>query len=395
MKVIDIPVSDIVINPAIATRKGGHDPQQTETIAKSYQERHDLGLSPIQMKPGLVRADGNGKYELIDGLGRLDACKLVNESGGLDGEELMFSAVVARADDEGAIISGIQANFHEAVDIFDRADAMGKLQALGKSGKEIARIFNLSEGTVTQTLKVNDIPKKFIKAYRDGDLEQDALTAIADLEADDPKRTEIMEEAMRHRQKITDILAKKEFNDKKAEVAKAIEDAKARTEELKAQAKEVEKQAKELDKAMSKAEDKNELEKLRKEKAEIDKTKKTVGKSWAQAEKDLVKAKDLKEKLATQSPTSKKAKATAEDVKEVARNKGVTKKGGKKIESSPRSKNNLIVLLTGIVEDESGKFSEAAKTLSTHIMEYLNGDVTELQLSNKLKTCCKTDEQYK
>lgn len=393
MKIIEIAAKDVVLNAGIATRKGGHDPDNIERIAKSYEQRHGAGLEP-QINPGLVRSV-DGKYELIDGKGRLDAVLLVNEAGGLDGEELMFRAQVARADDENAIISGIQANFHNAVDVFDRADAMAKLVALGKSQRDVANIFAMNEGTVSQMLKLNEAPKKFIKAFRDGDLEQDAVVAIMDLDADDSKRTEIMEECLRHKQRFTEILAKKEFNDKKAEVARTIEEAKAKVDELKEKAKEAEKAAKEADKALSKAKDEAETKALRTAKAEADKAKKAVGTEWAKAEKELIKAKDAKEKLATQSPTAKKSKVSPEEVKSTAKAKGLTKKGGKKIEATPRSKAQLVVFLTGIAEDEGDKITESQKTLATHLIEFLDGEVSDVQLANKFKTCCKTDEQYK
>lgn len=384
MKVIEIPLEDIVINPAIATRKGGHDPESVARIAKSYVERHEQHLDPVQIMPGLVRAlDGKAdKYELIDGGGRFEACKDVNASGGLDGEPMMFRAQVARAGDTEAVISGIQANFHDAVDVFDRADAMQKLLDLGQKQKDIARIFAMSEGTVSQMLKLNSVPKKYIKAVRDGDLEQDAAIFIAGLDADnEDQRNQIFEEAVRHRQRYDELMAKVDFKAKKAAADAAIEEAKAKSADLAAKAKEAEKAAKEADKALSKAKDEKETAKLRKEKEAADAAKREVGKAWAQAEKELVKAKESKEKLAAKSP-SKKSKATVEDVKEAAKSKG------KNVGPTPRTKNQFLVALEAITEDGKKPLPQSAKDLIGKIEGYLEGDYTEEQLANAFRKYC-------
>jgi transposase len=78
----------------------------------------------------------------------------------------------------------------EATDTFDRADAMQKLVDKGKKHVEIAEIYGLSEGTVTQTLKAGKLEKKYREAVRNGDLEQDAAIFLADLPTSDSQRTE-------------------------------------------------------------------------------------------------------------------------------------------------------------------------------------------------------------
>jgi ParB-like chromosome segregation protein Spo0J len=385
LSTIELNPDSVIVNAAIATRKGGHDPDSIDLIAKSYMTRHDEGLEPYQIMDGLVRALEDGTYELIDGDGRLQAVKVVNGAGGLNGEPMTFRARVVRANDEAAVISGIQANFHDAVDAFDRADAMQKLIDLGKKQKDVASIFGMSEGTVTQMLKLNKVEKKFVKAYRDGDLDQEAVIAIADLPVDDVKRMEIFEEAVRHRNKVVDILAKKEFRDKKAQLDAEIERAKERAKELEAAAKEAEKAAKEADKALAKTKDEAELADARKAAAAAKKAKDKIGKEWSAATKEVEKLRAAKDKLEPPTPTKKAARV--EDVKEAAKEKGV-----KNVGPTPRNKGQLVAAMESFSEDNKNPLPEPANTLIGKIEEFLDGECTEKQLRNAFLRCCR--EQF-
>jgi hypothetical protein len=235
---------------------------------------------------------------------------------------------------------------YEAWDIFERANAMQKLVDLGKKQVEVAAIFGLSEGTVTQALKAGKLEEKYVKAVRDGDLEQDAAILLANLPTSDAQRTEIFEGCIRHRQRFIDIMAKREFRIFKEKIAADFEAAKAKADEA-------------------------------------------FGKDWAKAQKGLVQAKVRYEKLAAQAPpASQKAKATAEDVREVAKGKGV-----KGVNLSPRSKDQLFVWFEAMGENEKNPLPKSAGGLIGKIEEYLDGDVSEMQLESAFRKCCVPDSK--
>lgn len=382
MKSIEVPVANIHVTDAIATRKGGHDKDSIERIAKSFMYRADAGIEPVQIMPIVVRPlEGEeDQYELIDGRGRVEAITLVNDTlGGIDGSPMLVRCTVVRGDDQQALVSGLQANFHDAIDAFDQADVAQKLIDTGMKQKDVAKVLNVTEGRISQILPLNKCAKKYVQAYRDGDLEQDAVIAIANMDADDNQRQEIFEEAVRHREKLTTILARREHKQKKSEIEAEIERTKALTAELAEKAKAAVKAQREADKLLAAAKDEKEVKKLRKVKEEADKEAKTVGKAWAEADRSFVKAKEAKEKLAANPPV-KKARATKEDVQEAAKAKGAKGTEDAKV---PKSKQRLIAEMEAM-ED----MPKSANDLMGKIEGFLDGDYTAAQLRNSfLKNC--------
>jgi hypothetical protein len=231
-------------------------------------------------------------------------------------------------------------------DIFERADAMQKLVDLGKKQGEVAAIFGLSEGTVTQTLKARDLEGKYKKAVSDGDWERDAAIVLANLDTSDSLRTEIFEECIRHRQHFADIMAKRDSRRLKEKLVADFEAAKAKVADA-------------------------------------------LGKVRTKARKELAQAKKRKDELADQSPhASKKAKVTAEDVREVAKGKGV-----KGINLSPRTKDQLVVLFEAMGENEKNPLPKSASDLILEIEAYLDSDVSGTQLESAFHKYCVPDSK--
>src|SRR5216684_1667553 len=263
MKVQEFKPEDVIVNLAIKTRKGELDQETIDRIAISYQERAENGQEP-QMQPGLVRASNGKTIEIVDGAHRWAACKVVNDAGGINGQPMPFLAYLVKEGDMDAIVSSIVANeYRKATNIFDRAEAMQKLVDLGKTQVEVAAIFGLSEGSVTQTLKAGQLEKKYIKAVLEGDMEQDAAIIIADLPVDSVKRQEIFDECVRHRNRLDEVMQRREHEKAKEAAALVVAEAKIQVEEAEVLAKEADRRKKAAEKLIEKTKDAGELEAAR------------------------------------------------------------------------------------------------------------------------------------
>ena len=410
MKTQEFDVNEVLENPAIAARAGALDAEHVMELAKSFAERIEAGLEH-QIQPGVVRMNGSGHPEVIVGRHRLGATRAYNESKGENDEALPFIAIVIRADDEQGLITAITENeYRLASNIFDRSESMQKLVDLGKSQKEVARIFNLSEGTVTQTLKAGKLQTKFKKAVLNGDLEQDAALMIADLDTDDELRMKIFEECLNHRQKFDDIMAKRETKAARAEADKSIEDAKAAAETAAKQVEEATQKQKDADKAFvevakesGKTKDLKTLEVIREKQDAVAKAKKEAEEELAKAEKlkeetkaKLARAKEKKAEV-LESTKASKTKVTPEDVERNAAEKGLKKKSGKNAEAKPLSRKEFIVALEAISEEKNEVgaplIPKSACDLIGAIEAFFDAEKSSIQLRNAFNKFCVPDSQ--
>lgn len=397
MEIQELRFKDLVFNEAVSARVGIPDPEKISHLAENFIERRGAGMNH-QIQPGVVRATGKGKFEVIVGRNRAYANKAATDAAK---EDYLFNAVVVESGDEAALIDAIQENeYRVASNIFDRATAVERLIALGKSQVEIATIFGLSEASISQTRKAGKLDTKYKRAVENGDLEPDAAILIANLDADETTKTEIFEEAQRHKERYLRIEASIGNKQARADADAKIKEAKEKADKIKedAKAKEaarkiLEKEAKELADSLSKTKDVDEKVKVDKareskiaEARELAKQGLVLLKDQDKALKALEKAKKdketLKEKQAAKRPTSQ------EEIKTAAKGKGLDtgklpRLNAQKIEAE----------LELLAEDKDNPVPTAVGELIGVLEQFINQDKTALQLRNAFVLFCKTDDQ--
>jgi len=390
MKVQELRATDVVVNPTIKTRKGELDQDTIDRLALNFQERAENNQEP-QMQPGLVRINAAGKHEIIDGAHRHAAVMFVNEQGGIKGEPLPFLAYVVREDDMDAIVSSIVANeYRKATNIFDRAEAMQKLIDLGKTQVQVAAIFSVDQATVSQTLAAGTLEKKYVKAVLEGDMEQDAAIVLASMPVDSAKRTEIFDLCIKHRNRIDEVMQRREIEKAKEAADVLIKEAKVKQDEAEAALKAQVKVIKSADNLLAKTKDELELAEGRKAKEAAMKAAKEAEKLIAATTKALDKAKKRKEELTTKAAAVKqKSKVNPEEVKRQAKGAGVTS-----VKNAPMQRKDFIALLQVFYEDHktgTNLLPQSALDLLATLEAMLDGEKSTTQFRNALLKFCVPD----
>lgn len=327
MKLKEYAPESVVVAPELRARKGPPDPANVQRIAESIAANG-------QLQPGVVREE-DGKFSLVIGEHRLEACKLLNGMLAAGDEPFKFYAVAVKANDEKALIDAIVENeFRVATDVFDRCVSMQRLTDMGKSQSEVAKIFDVSEATVTQTLKAGKLPVKYQKMVKNGDMTQDAALLIADIE-DKTLQAEVAEAALAYAQQMAELEDRAEK--RRQEKAAAAEAAAA-------------------EKAAAEAE-------ARGEKAPAPAKKKASAKK--------------------EPPKKSKPKVTKEAVKAGKKQKGLSN------EPVPVSKSKFIATMEALGEDP--EIPQSARDLMGRIEGYLDGEYTVTQLANSFKRNCIAD----
>lgn len=403
MKIQEYNADDVVVNKAISARKGDPDPEDVGRMAGNFADRVSKKLDH-QIQPGIVRLE-KGTVELVAGRHRLEAVKVYNKNRGEGEEPLMFLAITIKAGDEEGLVTAITENeYRTASDVFDRAEAIQKLVDMGRAQKDIAVIFGLSEGTISQMVKVAALEKKYVKAVRDGDLEQDAAIMIAGLDVKDSKRQEIFEECIRHRTRFDEIANRLEIKKQRSDADAAVEEAKRKADEIELREKEArdklknsEKAVKEAAKSQSSATDVKEIEAARKvqdeaiaERAKAEAEVKEAEKAKVKAVKELDKAKQAKTKVIEETKVGAKTKVTPEDVKRIAKEKGVKSKVTDK--PTPVTKQGFYVAIEAMTEGDK-TLPKSVGNLVGKIQAYLDGEISDTQLKTAFKTNCVPDKK--
>lgn len=391
----------VVRNPAIMARMGEPDSEKVDVFVANFFERRDTGRAH-QIQPGVVRTfkeKGKEVTEVIVGSHRLAACLKANRLIDKKDDPFLFTAVVVPATDEQALIDAIQENeIRVASSIFDRADSMQRLLDLGIKQNRIAKIFGVTEGSVSQTLAAQKCDKKLRKMVLDGDIEAEAAVILMRLEPDDTKRQQLIEECLRHRTKVSEIEASVETKAAIKEVAAKVEDAKSTVSALKEKQKDLQSKLKDdtkaitdLEKAQAKTKDKDDLERVRKEIADVKVTRKMHEDEAKSIQKELVatekKVEKLKEAKATVVAPAKK-KVSPEEVKRAA------KAAGKDVKISKRSRADLIVFIEAWREDKEDPQSEAIGNVLGRLEEWLDGECEDPALRKSFKFNTLNEDEY-
>lgn len=395
---VEIALADCTVNDAVNARVSERDSDKIEQMATSMIERRAAGQYH-QIQPAVVRSADGKTFEILDGGYRFAACTAASEA---TGEEFpLWAVVVQRSEDAEALVESLQAAvFRTELSPFERAEIVTRLLGMGKTQAQVASVLAVSEATVGQAMRLAKVDKKVRKMCEAGDLEQDAAIVLAGLEADDTVKAEILEEALRHRNKIETLTASIETRKAKAEIEaraerarKQVEEAKILAKESEAKRKEIEKAKDEIVKVAAKTKDVNELIKVRKEVEEKDSAINELAEQQKQAEaakekaaKELEKAKKAKEEL--KAKLAAKTKTTPEDVKRAAKEKGV------EAGSAPVSRKDFYAAIEAIGSDKENPVPQSVQDLIGKIEQFLDGDYTDKSLRNMFVLACKDDEQY-
>lgn len=367
MKVKQLDPSVIEINQETRVRKGPVDMDHVQRLAESIGQ---FG----QRVPIIVREQGD-KTVLEAGEHRLGAVKLYNSLLGPDEEPLKIDAIVVKHDDTAGMIGAIIENaLRKETTVFDQGDAMAKLIKAGKKQVEVAQIFGVSEGTVSQRLTLAEAPKKLQKMVEDGDMEADAAIFIAKLPVDDKLRQEVIEESIRHRNTMDEMESK---YDAKREEQEAVAQAKAKADEEAAKLKELQAEYKEQCKA-AKAEGK---EQPKPSKALTEALKKKELSPSQKAAFENVKRSSKADKA--------KRKTSVEDAKRAAKAKGAAKPDT----PTPLSRKQLAVILEALATDEKNPLPESARNLIARIQQRMDDECTDAQLRNSFIKFCYPDAE--
>lgn len=216
----------ITINDSIAVRSSNPDKKEVARMADSMLYRLRAGQEP-QIMAGLVRIEEDDTVTLIDGRNRLDAVLLANTKLAKDEDPIQFKAEAFPCGDEAAIITAFQANFHAAMNLWDKAEAVGKLKALGKTDKEIQEALSLgSEASVRNILAAAKLPAKLKKLQQDGLVGEAFLYELARYAKDresgkiDPELAEVLaQDALGYMEQLNSRLEEAQQDDDKAEEA--------------------------------------------------------------------------------------------------------------------------------------------------------------------------------
>lgn len=200
----------IKVNSTIAARCGDPSPAKIEAFANNMLERREAGL-PHQIQPGVVRVLEDDTVELIIGRHRRDAEIKLNAAIGKDDDPYLFYAIAVPATDQQALLDAIDENeYRVASTLFDRGESWQKLVDFGMSQAEIARRYNTSEATVSDTLACAKASKKIREAVEKGKLTEEAARDIVRYTKDKAVQEEYFQLATQVREATDAILKRAE-----------------------------------------------------------------------------------------------------------------------------------------------------------------------------------------
>jgi ParB family transcriptional regulator, chromosome partitioning protein len=167
MELMHIPLSELAI--AKVNVRHGVKKADYKDLIPSIKERGIL-------QPLLVRKNGRG-YEIIAGRRRfLAACSLEKE--GLE-VEAVPCAIMAKGDDAAAVEASLIENVaHLPMDDIDQFEAFQRLLKEGRSIKDIAHVFGVTELTVKRRLAIANLAPKIRQLYRTEDIDAETLRAL-------------------------------------------------------------------------------------------------------------------------------------------------------------------------------------------------------------------------
>ncbi len=183
-KLLEIAVTAVVPNPKQPRQV--FDDEALEELTHSVKE---FGL----LQPIVVRADGDGPYELIMGERRLRAAR----AAGLD----TVPAIVRDTTDDAMLRDALLENIHRVqLNPLEEAAAYQQLlEEFGATHEELASRIGRSRSQVTNTIRLMKLPVKVQTRVAAGVISAGharALLGLADADAQDALATRIVAEGM-------------------------------------------------------------------------------------------------------------------------------------------------------------------------------------------------------
>lgn len=359
MKVFEYNPAEVQILPEFRTRNGEPDQDKVSAFALQMLERREAGLTH-QIQPGVVRmVEGSDIPVLMIGEHRLLAELSLNENLPEGMEPYTFHATIVREDDKQAVRTAIAENeWRVATTVFDRAKAMQMLIDLGDTQEEIGKQYGLSASTVSETLRLGKLAKKYQKMVLDGTMSEEAAYVFARYNKQPELLTELVDFSLERRQELDDIAARAE-EAAAAELA-AIEEAEAEKQAAKGAKADAKAGGKPAGKKESKA-------------------------SSAESKQAFEAAKKAaKKKVAGKKAT--KGKVTAEDAKAAVKAKGVSKQPDRGPKG--RTKAEFTTALNGLFGENSTDTPEPIAYLAGRIERFLDNELEERGLKAAFVKCC-------
>jgi ParB family transcriptional regulator, chromosome partitioning protein len=167
MELMHIPLSELAI--AKVNVRHGVKKADYKDLIPSIKERGIL-------QPLLVRPNGQG-YEIVAGRRRfLAACEAERDGTAI---EAVPCAVMAKGDDAAALEASLIENVaHLPMDEMDQFEAFQRLLKEGRSVKDIAHIFGVTELTVKRRLAIANLHPKIRTLYRAEEIDAETLRAL-------------------------------------------------------------------------------------------------------------------------------------------------------------------------------------------------------------------------
>lgn len=330
--VVRLDPNEVIDDPKYNSRRRELTSEEIERMASSIAE---FG----QAQPGSFRVIDGKKY-VITGRCRLAAVALLN-SGLAEGEKpYVWEAVERKLDDKAALThAAIENAIRRADDSIERAEAAAALLESGRNQQDIARILGEDEATVSNLLKLLELPKKIQVSVKMGDITTDTALFMARL-------------------KFTTALTKDERDKKLAEVLEKAISAR----------KELDRQSEELYTAEAEAEEAAAAAEAEEEENETESTPASAVKSDS---KPAAK-KAAKKKVAAKKGRKSTTKASKEDVARQALEAGFKAK-------AQMTRTTFYKYLDKTPEVDIGP---AGTTLFGKMMEVLDGDISWNQFVN-------------
>jgi len=188
-----LALDQITLDPITDVRSGPEpkdEPVAIDLLARSMYENG-------QWQPIVVRPDGKDNYRLMMGRRRLRAAKLIESN--TKAKWPILALVVERSDDaawEGALAENINRRNFSDIQFAHICLEVRKRKGLEEAAdwtKHVADFLHVSRATVSEKVKLLDLPEKIQAKVHAGSLSADAAFTYADTHAD--KRDAVLADA--------------------------------------------------------------------------------------------------------------------------------------------------------------------------------------------------------
>ncbi len=135
-----------------------------------------------QLIPVLVDRQEDGTVLIVDGNRRVAAIRYINENGLAVGEPLKVRCESYRGGKGEAFAASVSTNLkRKGLTPIDLAHSISTLERQGKTRKEIAKLLEISESLISQTLKLTTLPADIQRRVHKGEISASAAYELADM----------------------------------------------------------------------------------------------------------------------------------------------------------------------------------------------------------------------